>query len=191
MIHLSEEEQLCTVFSSVVSLPRKEKEELWNDFRKALHWYSLHGVSFTDAMERIHPAKLGSFYNSDSSSWWPLDDAAKIYPLSMTDNRMAIFRLSVYMKEQIVPELLQMALNFTIKRFPYFASSVKKGFFWHYVDSLHCRYEVNKETIPPCSPINISNIGNASFRLLYYKNRISRCTRRNRSRIYRNVQDPR
>ena len=37
-------------------------------------------------------------------------DAAKIYPLSMAHDRMAIFRLSVYLKENILYYLYQLFL---------------------------------------------------------------------------------
>ena len=58
-----------------------------------------------------------------------------------------MFRLSVYLKEEVVPEILQIALDFTIKRFPSFATTLKKGFFWHYLDSTKRRFTVEPEKI--------------------------------------------
>ena len=87
--------------------------------------------------------------------WFPLDSAAKIYPLSMTHGRMAVFRLSAYLKEEVIPELLQMALTFTIKRFPSFATTIKKGFFWHYLDTSKRRYSLEAETSVPCRPLKL------------------------------------
>ena len=70
----------------------------------------------------------------------------------MRHGRMAVFRLSAYLKEPVAPALLQMALTFTIKRFPSFATTVKKGFFWHYLDTAKRRYAIEPEVEMPCKP---------------------------------------
>jgi hypothetical protein len=131
------------------------------------------GIDLKTAVERLAPEKLGGFYSRPPIIWYPLDDAAKIYPLSLRHNKMSIFRLSVYLKETVVPELLEIALTFAIKRFPSFATTVKKGFFWHYIDSAKRRYVVEPENEVPCHPLNVSVSGSQSFRMLYYQNRIS------------------
>ena len=87
----------------------------------------------------------------------------------MAHDRMAIFRLSVYLKKEVVPEILQMALNFTIKRFPTFATTLKKGFFWHYLDTTKKRFSVEEENDVPSQPIKVSSSGSQSFRVKYYK----------------------
>ena len=86
---------------------------------------------------------------------------------------MSVFRLSVYLKNQVVPELLQMALNFIIRRFPSFATILKKGFFWHYLDTSKRRFCVEQENGIPCQPLKVSSSGSQSFRVLYWDNRIS------------------
>ena len=102
-----------------------------------------------------------------------MDDAAKLYPMSMDRRRMSTYRMSVYFKENVVPELLQMALNFTIKRFPSFATTLKKGFFWHYLDMTKRRFCIEPEIDIPCQPIKVAYSGSQSFRVFYYKNRVS------------------
>lgn len=158
---------------SHILLPRNEKVALIKDFEKAIYYYTSSNIPIDVALKRMNIHNLGGFYSRSSLSWYPLDDAAKIYPLSMKHGQMAIFRLSVYLKTDIIPELLQIALTFTIKRFPSFATTVKKGLFWHYLDSTKRRYSVFKENGIPCKPIKISNSGSQSFRVLYYNNRIS------------------
>ena len=152
----------------------KETELLREDIEEALLYYkSLGTITLDEALTRLSNEKLGGFYATPSSLWFSLDDAAKIYPFSMQEGYMSVFRLAMNMKEDVVPEILQMALNFTIKRFPVFATTLKKGIFWHYLDSTKRRFTVHKDNNIPCSPIPISQSGAQAFRVLYYKNRIS------------------
>lgn len=143
------------------------------DFENAILYYVNQGTDIYEALIRLDPKQLGGFYSRPALAWYSLDDAAKIYPLSMDRGKMSIFRLSAYLKADVVPELLQMALNFTIRRFPSFATTLKKGFFWHYLDTAKRRFCVEEETDIPCRPMPISKSGSQSFRVLYYKNRIS------------------
>ena len=160
-------------FEGRVSLPRGDRSKMRADFEKAIVYYASVGVTLTDALDRLRLENLGGFYIRPPLLWFALDDAAKVYPLSMKHGQMAVFRLSVYLKEAVVPALLQMALTFVIKRFPSFSTSVKKGFFWHYLDASKQRYFVLPEMDIPCRPLKISKSGSPSFRVLYYGNRIS------------------
>lgn len=160
-------------FDTHCFITSKEKEKLKTDFEKAIFYYINAGFSQEKALALLAIQNLGGFYARPPVLWFPLDDAAKIYPLSMEHGRMSVFRLSVYLKQQVIPELLQMALNFTIKRFPSFATTLKKGFFWHYLDTTKRRFCVEQESDIPCQPLKISHSGSQSFRVLYWKNRIS------------------
>ncbi len=155
------------------TLPKHWAKKLKKDFENALVYYHSCGIPLEEAHRRLQPRNLGGFYARGAAAWFALDDAAKVYPLSMGRNSMAVFRLSAYMKEDIVPELLQMALNFTIKRFPGFATTLKKGFFWHYLDTAKRRFRVDEERDLPCQPLKVSASGSQSLRVLYWKNRVS------------------
>ncbi len=153
---------------------KTDTKQLLADYEKLIVLYLTNGVKTDEIIRRIDPAKLADFYiQKDINDWYPLDNAAKIYPLAMNHSWMSMFRLSVYLKSDIIPEVLQMALNFTIKRFPYLATTLKKGFFWHYLDGVTSRFRVKIERRLPCSKINVSRNGVAPFRVRYYKNRIS------------------
>jgi NRPS condensation-like uncharacterized protein len=162
-----------TAYDHHVLLPKKEKELMHRDFENAILKYDSLGVSFEAMLERLAIRNLGDFYSRSSLRWFPLDNAAKIYPFSMAHGRMAVFRLSVYLKEEVIPEILQMALTFTIKRFPSFSTTIKKGFFWHYLDTSKRRYSLETETSIPCRPLKVARSGSQSFRVIYYQNRIS------------------
>lgn len=156
-----------------VALTRHMKAAMRADFETAFLYYADSGTPLDQALLRLDVENLGGFYARPAMRWYPLDDAAKIYPLSMKQNEMAVFRLSVYLKTPVVPEILQIALTFTVKRFPSFATTVKKGFFWHYLDAAKRRYAVELETDVPCRPLNIAASGSQSFRVLHFNNRIS------------------
>ncbi len=156
-----------------LQLDKQENRKLRADFEKGLVWYAENGVAFEEALTRLDPVRLGGFYARGSVLWYPLDSAAKVYPLSMKQGEMAVFRLSAYLYEPVVPELLQLALTFTVRRFPGFATTVKKGFFWHYLDSWKGRYPVREEQDRPCRAMKVGRTGANPFRVRYYQNRIS------------------
>ena len=172
----ADRKELALFFSDIDShliLPKPEKFKILSDFKTALLYYDSVGISLDIALERLSAENLGGFYARPPMLWYALDDAAKIYPLSMQRGYMAVFRLSVRFKQNVVPELLQMALSFTIKRFPSFATTVKKGFFWHYLDTSKRRYNVEPESDIPCRPLQVSRSGSQSFRVIYHNNRVS------------------
>lgn len=156
-----------------ISLSNMEKRLFNEDFEKAIEYYLNHGYKLNKILKLLSVDNLGSYYKDNIDSWFPLDNAAKIYPLSMKESWMSVFRLSYYLKDNIVPEIFQIALTFTVKRFPTFSTSLRKGFFWNYIDSIRRRYQVYRDNRTPCSYINVSNFGKQSFKALYYKNRIS------------------
>jgi len=160
-------------FDAHVILPKKERVRMRKDFQNAILYYSNTGIALQTALSRLDLKNLGGFYARPAISWYPLDDAAKIYPLSMEHGRMSVFRMSAYLKAAVVPELLQIALSFTIKRFPSFATTLKKGFFWHYLDASKRRYAAEMEILTPCQPISVSQSGSPAFRVMYFKKRIS------------------
>ncbi len=160
-------------FEAHCLLRKKDTQLLREDLQRAILYYHKQGFSNAKALEKLAAKNLGGFYARPPALWFPLDDAAKIYPLSMEHGRMMVFRMSVYLKAPIVPELLQVALDFTIRRFPSFATTLKKGFFWHYLDTSKRRYIVQEEDSLPCQPLKVSISGSTAFRILYFGNRIS------------------
>lgn len=166
-------EEFFSGFALNFSLAKKEIKKFKADFEKAIMALFNKGVTVDEALERLNLSSLGGFYARSPFIWFPLDDAAKIYPTSMEHGWQQVFRMAVYLKEDVSPELLQIALHFTIKRFPSFATTLKKGFFWHYLSAVKKRFIVEEEKYMPCQPIKVSAYGSEPFRLAYYKNRIS------------------
>lgn len=168
-------EELSIYFDNLnkkIKLSKKETKNFIEDFEKAILYYSK-SMKVEDILELLSLDNLGDIYFKKPTNWYPLDNSAKIYPLSMKENWMSLYRLSYYLTEDVVPEILQIALLFTMKRFPTFATSIRRGFFWNYIDGIKKRFSIIEDNVIPCSYINISKVGKQSFNVLYYKNRIS------------------
>lgn len=166
-------ERLYFALAARIDLPRAQKRALISDFRRAAEVLVSRGLSPAEAAARLGHERLGDFYLSAPDYWYPLDDAAKIYPMSMTDGWMSVFRLSAYLDAPVEPSLLQLALDITMPRFPFFATRIKRGVFWHYIDGVKRRFTVQPETELPCAPMNVAAGDSQSFRVLYYGRRVS------------------
>lgn len=160
-------------FNQHCLISKTDTKRICDDFEKAILYYLSNGYSLKEALELLDPSNLGGFYARPSLLWFSLDDSAKIYPMSLEHDSMPVFRLSAYMTSDVIPELLQMALTFTIKRYPSFATTLKKGVFWHYLDTTKRRFVIQEENDIPCRSLKIGRSGSQSFRVLYFKNRIS------------------
>ncbi len=166
-------EEYLNMVNHRLRLRKKYIRSMLEDHAHALRYLMDKGETLQTAMDRLSPERLGEFYQKERTDWYPLDVAAKIYPLSMSVKRMMVFRLSCYLKEPVVPEILQMALTYVMRRFPSFATTIKCGFFWHYLDSGMRRYAVKPETELPCAVMKVGAVHSPALRVVYFGNRIS------------------
>ena len=67
--------------------------------------------------------------------WYPLDNAAKIYPAITTDEVTSVFRISANLKTKINIHCLFKAVRTIEPRFPFYKVHLKKGLFWYYLES--------------------------------------------------------
>ncbi|MFW5711865.1 MAG: hypothetical protein ACOCXF_01725 [bacterium] len=77
----------------------------------------------------------------EQKDWLPLDNAAKIYPSTASEESPAEFRLAFTLKEPVRLLWLQQALERIMPRFPYFQVHLRRGFFWYYLQ--------RSEVVPP------------------------------------------
>ncbi|MCL2671074.1 MAG: hypothetical protein FWF10_03450 [Clostridiales bacterium] len=105
--------------------------------------------------------------------WTPLDNAATIYPASSRRSWSALFRVSVVLTEPVDPAMLLAALHRIAGRLPVFFMRLKRGVFWHFLEEMKSGLRVEPEGVCPCRPLRISENNGYSFRVLYYRNRIS------------------
>jgi len=106
-------------------------------------------------------------------NWRRLDNSAKIFPLSTGRKYSTVFRLSVVLKEDIQPAILQKALIETLEKYQSFKVKIKKGFFWHYLENNAKIPFVEEETYYPCKYINPALNRGYLFKVTYFKNKIN------------------
>lgn len=102
----------------------------------------------------------------------PLDNAALIYPASKNNEWNEIFRISAYLKDEVDPQKLQVALEKTMQRFPYYNVALHKGFFWYYFQYLEQKPKVMQEELYPCQPFDFRGDKHL-FRVLYYNKKVT------------------
>ena len=143
------------VLENKIKIKRKDRERIIKDFEDYILLFSKK-KSISDILKLLDLTNFENAYTK-SNAWYPLDNSSKIYPVSMHENWMSIYRLSYYLNEPVIKEVLQLALTFTIIRFPIFRTSIHKGFFWNYLDGISKHFDVREEDKIPCSKINIDH----------------------------------
>lgn len=107
------------------------------------------------------------------SRWRKLDNAALAFPLVTGKNDTRVFRFYCECKENVDPEILQQALDETMKRYPLFQAVLRKGLFWFYLERRDILPMVKEEKKPPCSSLYIPDKKTLLFEVTYYKKRIN------------------
>ena len=105
--------------------------------------------------------------------WYKLDSAAKIFPAIISSYNSTVFRLSATLKEEVIPQKLQNALNKTIDRFPMYQVKLKNGLFWNFLQKNQAKPIIRKEHYAPCRKMHKIFDKGFLFRVLYFHKRIS------------------
>jgi NRPS condensation-like uncharacterized protein len=106
-------------------------------------------------------------------NWFKLDNAAQIYPPVLTGQWAAMFRLSADLTEDIDPQILSQAQERVLKRMPSFATTLRYGLFWFYLEHIDGQPPIVEDTNNPMQKINFRKNNHVMYRLLYYRNRIA------------------
>lgn len=110
--------------------------------------------------------------NKDTT-WFKLDNAAKIYPALKNSKDSFVFRISVAIKEIVRPDVLQQALLDLTPRFPHMFVRIKHGFFWYYLEANSKKPLVRPEPAAVNQKIDTQANNHFFFSVFYYQNRIS------------------
>lgn len=105
--------------------------------------------------------------------WMRLDNAAKIYPAARRQNWSNVFRLSATLKETVDVEILQSALDVTVRRFPSMAARLRRGVFWYYLQQLDHAPPIKAESSYPLTRMSRDEVRQCAFRVIAYENRIA------------------
>ena len=108
----------------------------------------------------------------ETSDWIRLDNASNIFLAARNDVDTKVFRLTAEMKDAVKPGFLQTALNHTYEEYPLFHSTLRRGYFWYYLETNDVNPRIRYENEPPTSPIYESGKTDFLFRVLYRDNNI-------------------
>ena len=67
--------------------------------------------------------------NKNRATWYKLDLSANVYPTLQRKNFSSVYRITIIMKEEVDPPLLQKAVDLALPRFPAFKVALRKGLF--------------------------------------------------------------
>lgn len=109
-----------------------------------------------------------------NDDWYKLDNVAKVFLAAHNKRNPRAIRVSCILNEDIDADILQKALELTIRQRPQFQVRIRRGFFWHYLEQTDARPIVLEETLGPCPPLYGDNYkGVLHYLVTYYRNRIN------------------
>lgn len=112
--------------------------------------------------------------NQRSIRWDRLDNTANLFPSIAGESMTNVYRISVTLKEDINPEILQEALDVVLPKFAGFNVRLRMGVFWNYFEENGKKApKVHEENTFPCRYIRPNKNRSYLFRVTYYKNRIN------------------
>ncbi len=103
-------------------------------------------------------------------NWYPLDNAAKIYPPNTDEKSPFIFSFSARLNEEVDHELLEKALNCVLTRFPSFKTRLKRGFFWYYLEENKNKAIVKEQPAHYLRHISPTSNNGYMFEVFYREN---------------------
>ena len=108
------------------------------------------------------------------TTWYKLDLSAIVYPTLQRRDFSSVYRLSVLLKEPVKPDILQIAVDKTLPRFPTYKSAIRKGLFWRYLEPNNRPGPfVQRDINNPCMPMPFKANNRYLLRIYYYDCRIS------------------
>lgn len=118
--------------------------------------------------------KKEQFLNKAEIWWDKLDNTAHIFPVIAGEKMSNVYRLSVFLKEDIDPEKLQEALDMVLPKFKGFNVRLRQGIFWYYFEGNgKMAPRIKEESAYPCRFIVQNKNKSYLFRVSYYKRKIN------------------
>ena len=102
-----------------------------------------------------------------------LDNAALIFPAISRTGWVNTFRLSVHLKDEVDPLILQQAVDELKDRFPSFYVRLSTGVFWYSLVEVKQTPKVQADYAYPLTHMSGRERRKCCFRVLYYRNRIA------------------
>lgn len=105
--------------------------------------------------------------------WLRLDNAAKIYPAAARRKWNNFFRVSATLQENVDVQVLQSALDVTVRRFPSIGVRLRRGLFWYYLEQISNAPEIEREDAYPLVHVPFRKLKTCAFRVIAHENRIA------------------
>ncbi len=106
--------------------------------------------------------------------WYKLDLSAIVYPTLQRRDFSSVYRLSVVLKEQVQPKVLQQAVDMALPRFPTYKAAIRRGAFWRYLEPNERPGPfVQPDIKNPCMPMSFKANNRYLIRIYYHENRIA------------------
>lgn len=119
--------------------------------------------------EARHPRE-----KAEKTDWYKLDLSAIVYPTLQRRDFSSVYRLSVVLKEEVDPQVLQKALDMTLPRFPTYKAAIRKGLFWRYLEPNNRPGPFVQEDVKnPCQPMYFKANNRYLVRVYYFGKRIA------------------
>ena len=106
--------------------------------------------------------------NKNRATWYKLDLSANVYPTLQRKNFSSVYRITMIMKEEVDPVLLQKAVDLALPRFPVFKVALRKGLFWRYLEPNDRPGPfVQPDIVNPCMPMSFKANNRYMIRIYY------------------------
>lgn len=106
--------------------------------------------------------------------WYKLDLSAIVYPTLQRKDFSPVYRLSVLLKEDVRPDILQQAVDMALPRFPTYKAAIRRGLFWRYLEPNNRPGPFVQEDVSnPCQPMYYKADNRYLIRFYYYGARIA------------------
>ncbi len=105
--------------------------------------------------------------------WYRLDTAALIFPAVARRDWCNAFRVSATLTEPVDTDILQQAVDDLRPRFPSFYVTLRKGFFWYYLEESKTPVQVRADYAYPLTFMSSRELRRNCMRVLHYKNRMA------------------
>ena len=138
-----------------------------------------HGyVLYTLAEDAADLVTINAFLNryagqENKLRWMRLDNAAKIYPATRRQNWSNVFRLSATLRDNVDREVMQSALDVTVRRFPSIAARLRRGAFWYYLQQLERAPDIQEENSYPLAGMSKAEMRKCALRVIVYQKRVA------------------
>jgi len=114
------------------------------------------------------------YFSERDIRWDKLDNTANLFPVIAGEDLTNVYRISVTLKEEINPDILQEALDMVLPKMGGFNVRLRQGIFWYYFEENgKSAPKIGKEDDYPCRFIIQNKNHNYMFRVSYFERRIN------------------